>query len=98
ALTLLSEATAPPVAVSVLLAPAESFTVIVLAAASVETTSAFIDVALAAGAAILASDFLVSAFFEAVCALAAPAAARAITRAIAIFFTMPPQEHLVCAA
>jgi hypothetical protein len=47
AFRLASDATALPVAVSVVEAPVESFTVMVLAVASVDTTSAFIVVALA---------------------------------------------------
>lgn len=54
ALTFASDATAAPVAVSVVEAPAASFTVMVLAVASVDTTSAFIVEALAAAGALAA--------------------------------------------
>jgi hypothetical protein len=59
----------------------------VFAAASVETTSAFIEVGFGAAVCSAALDV---AFFDDDCALAAPAAASAIMRARAIFFTVPP--------
>lgn len=54
AFTFASDATAPPVAVSVVEAPAASFTVMVFAVASVDTTSAFIVEALAMAGAFMA--------------------------------------------
>ena len=50
ALTFASAATAVPVAVSVMFEPDASLTVMVLAAGSVETTSALVALAFAAGA------------------------------------------------